>query len=219
MDTSQILKEMGLSRILRYSCGGVLLLLLVAIINLEFVESIIDSLGAMLTLFVILTVGTTIYVVHRHILGEIFLFPLTHHLHHGWDYVHGRTGVSSTSAVGYLGALGVKGGDRRAAYTAVRRQFFNPADRENLDVVHSELHILYITAEETMLTSIYLMLNGIYSLELGIPSYFLFVIGITIGISAIIADIKQHQLECHTLKIKDREKKLRPFLKEVDYLK
>lgn len=207
------LNELGISRLIRYSYGGFLLLFIVSIINPEIVKSIINSLGTIISILVILNIGASIFVIHRYVLVEIFEFPLIDCIHNVIDYFHKNTGADSTSPFKYIKSLGVKKGNSRAAYLAIRKEFFDSEKRKNVDIIHSELHILYITAEETLLTGIYLLYwdNQFHYI-------YLFTLSIIFALSAIIADIKQLQLECHSLKIKNSEGKLRSFLLEIGYL-
>lgn len=213
MPESQFVREIGVARILRYSYGGLLLLLLAAVIDPKATAPIISALGTILAPLVALGVGAGIYVVHRHVLGEMILYLALHFIHHLWDCIRGNTGVNSTDTVHYLKALGVKRGDRRAAYTAARRQFFDQAVRERLNIAHSELHMLWITVDETLVAAIYLAATGRSH-----QSVVLFAISGIIASCATIADIRQHHLECHMLKIAEREKKLSSFLKNIGYL-
>ena len=84
-----------------------------------------------------------------------------------------------------------------------------------MDISHGELHLLWITVDELIIITVYLWVVGYTSL---LPIVFLILIGVIFAISATIADIRQHQLECHLLKIANKQENLSPFLKELGYI-
>jgi hypothetical protein len=211
MSEKLIVNELGVSRILRYSYGGLLLTLLAAIINPQAVSPIANALGTVLAPLAALGFGVGIYVVHRHVIGEFFLYPLLSFFHDFIDRKKGRLLANSTNCVKYIEELGVEKGDCRAAYIAARGTFFESSVREHLDIVHSELHMLWITVDETVLAGLYLAAKGR-------PTFLVFAISMIVAICAALADIHQHQLECHMLKMAARDGKLRIFFQETGYL-
>ena len=136
MQEPRFLSEVGIVRILRYGYGGMLLALLSAAIEPKAVALVVNTLGTIFALLTALGIGAGIYVVHRHVVGEVFLYPVLHFIHHIWDKIRRSSGVNSTNTVAYLRALGVKWGNGRAAYSAVRRLFFESNVREQLDIAH-----------------------------------------------------------------------------------
>jgi hypothetical protein len=217
----KVAQELNLNRILRYGYGGLLILIFSTLIKPDTVKTIIDSLGVIIAPFAVLGLGTAFYIIHRYVLGELLMYPIMHHMHDLVDKKQGRTGLGSTSTVTYLKAIGVNNEDKRSAYIASRKQLFDQDIRNNLDISHAELHVLYITFEITFLFAIYLWYSKTQSHIL--PNIFqpisLMFTSIIVYISATIADIRQHQFECHLLKIQDREGKLKPFLQSLGYLK
>ena len=205
----QVLSEIGANRILKYGYGGMLFALLAAIIDPVHTKTVVSSLGPLLAPLSVFSVGTAIYIVHRYVIGELFIFKVAHRIHGVYDRVNGSQGLSSTCTTKYLEALGVKRVNCRSAYTAMRKLLFDQDVRNNLDKNHAELHVLYITAEETFLAAVYLAMSGRIV-------YLLFAISLVIGWCAITGDRRQHQLECHLMKI-DRQK-LCELLHNVGYL-
>ena len=211
MREPQFLSEVGIVRVLRYGYCGMLFALLSAAIEPKAVALVVNALGMTFMLLATLGIGASIYAVHRHIVIEVFLYPALQFIHCFWDKIRQSSGKNSTNPVAYLRALGVEQGYGRAAYFAVRGQFFEPNKRERLDIVHSELHMLWITASKTLFAAIYLAATGRQSLVL-------FAISILITLCATIADIRQHQLECLHLKIAERKGEVRCFLRKTNYL-
>lgn len=213
MSEASFLSEIGLPRILRYGYGGLLLMLLAAVINPKEVAAVVGSLGTVLAPLAALGVGAGIYAIHRYVIGEVGLYPCLHLIHRIWDRLRGRRD-STTDTVRFLATLGVKCGDRRASYTAARRHFFDSAVREQLDIAHGELHILWITVDEALLASVYLRVHG----RLWLP---LLLIGLFVAGCAAYADIRQHQLERHMLRIEEGENlgkgKISSFLRARGY--
>lgn len=210
-DEPRLLRKLNFERLLGYSYSGILLLFIVAIIEPIIITPIINSLGVVLVILMVFALGATIYVIHRYVLGEIFLYPFLHLAHLVWDRIWGRSGLYSTSTTSYLGALGVRLGERRAAYNVVREQFFHHYLRDRLDIAHGEVHMLWITVDELLVASAYLIVIDRHAIVL-------LSISLIIAVCATIADIRQHQFESHFLKHAEHRGKLRPFLEEIGYL-
>lgn len=210
----QVLSEIGANRIIKYGYGGMLFALLAAIIDPTHTKTVVSSLGPLLAPLSVFSVGIAIYIVHRYVIGE-FLFRLTHIIHNIYDRLDGSQGLSSTCTTTYLEALGVKRGNSRSAYTAMRKLFFEQDVRSNFDKNHAELNVLYITAEETLLAAVYLAMSGSIVMSGRISDYLL-IISLVFYWCAITGDIRQHRLECHLMKT-DRQKLCR-LLQNVGYL-
>lgn len=208
----EFLSEIGIVRILRYGYGGMLLVLIVAAIELEAVKTIVDVLGTIFALSITLAVGAGIYIFHRYVVGDIFLYPALHFIHQSWDKKRQLSANNLTNTVSYLEARGVKKGNGIAAYFDMRRKFFKLEERKELNIAHSELHMLWITVDETLIATIYLWATGYQPVVL-------FVISIILALFTTIAEIHQNQLECRLFKIAHRDGRLRPFLRKMDYLK
>ena len=205
-------KDIGVARIFRYSYGGLLLMVLIAINFPLSLSPIIEALGLVLAPLTAIAIGTGIYIIHRYVIGEIFLYPFLNIVHNILDRIRKRKGLLTTNPLNYLHFIGVEKTEQRAAYLAVRSQLFNPSEKKELDVAHSELHILWITVDELLVTAFYLQAKHL-------TTHYFFSISILVAFCAIVADIRQHQLECHKLKITNNKEKLLPFLKEMGYLK
>jgi hypothetical protein len=207
-------EKLPLSRLLRYGYGGFLLVGIVSLIEPEIVKLAVEATGSIVSPFVIFFVGTCIFVVYRYVLGEFILYRLTHAIHGIWDRCFsGEDGVSSPT--GYLGSLGISWWQRRVAYNEIRRGLFKDEQRERLDLAHSEIHIVYITAVELIATWLYLRARGNPYPFSGavIP-----VAAVLTLIAAIVADIGQHRIEYRLLRYGIESDKLREFLHERGFI-
>jgi Na+-translocating ferredoxin:NAD+ oxidoreductase RnfD subunit len=203
--------KITLSRLIRYTYGGLLTALLAAIAEPTSIASIVGALGTILAPLAAVGLGTGVYIIHRHVLGETILFPLTHRIHAWWDRVQGHTEEATTSTIGYLKVLGVQR-NIRSAYTAFRDQFFDPSLREKLDIQHSELHVLWITAELTLIAAVYLA-----STKRITGAIMLLILCVLAILSVIVADIRQHQMECHLMRTTEHQQVI-SFLQERGFL-
>lgn len=158
--------------------------------------------------------GIGIYVIHRYVLGELMLFPFVHWLHNRWDIRSGLTEGKSTSTIHYLISLGVKEPQARSAYTAWRayQTDTDASVKEALHLQHSEIHVLYLTAEITLLGCIWSFFKRG---DMTLAAIFLGVSFLSLA-SVIIADIRQHRLEAHLLK--QGEESLKVFLQSSGHL-
>jgi len=200
------------STILKYAYGGFLLVGIIAYIDHSILAASIAAMGPVVTPLVIFFLGTCIYVVYRYIIGELFLYPITHSLMYliSKQYFKFEEHLSPTS---YLGKAGVQFTQRRAAYSEIRRDYLEEKDRERFDFAHSAIHILYITAIELGVTGVFAPNAG----GLTLSNYFL--MGSILSLcSAIIIDIQQHRIEYKHLR-STPEEETKEFLKKKGYLK
>lgn len=206
--------EIGVVRLLRYGYGGVLLFFLLALINHAKAKEVIEALGPVMAPLVALALGAAIYVLHRHVVGELFLYRLFHCLHSNvWDRWYGRTGVNATDSVAYLRAIGAARGEGRAAYNMFRRRYFAEHEMkdtaEGLDLAHTELHMLWLTFDEVLLAGIYVLLTGGWK----VSAPFLIVAAL-VACGGICAELVQMQIETGLLKAAQEKKELQPFLEK-----
>lgn len=202
-----MLEKFNLSKIIRY--GGFLLTGIVSLLHPEILKKTIESTGNVVTPLIIFSIGACIYIMYRYVIGEFLLYPFTHFVHFLWDKIHKKNRVS-TSVTGYLAKLGVKFGNRRQAYTEIRRSLLSEKIKNRLDVAHSETHILYITVLELFVLSVYLQQSNK-------PFIIFLLISLIAFISAICADIQQHQIECRIIKFELPKSDLLPFLSSRGY--
>lgn len=209
----QIPTESILGRLLKYSYGGFIVSIIAVLVDPEAVKRVATILGTVLSPLVTIGMGVCIYVLHREVFGELVLYRLLSFAHDCWDWVRGRKGNRVTNTLAYLGILGVRSGNRRAAYNAVRNSFFKPDMRGRFDILHTELHLLWITVDVLIIASFYQAL-AMHSLYLLLP-----VLTFFLAVLAAVADIRQHQLECHQLKIEEkRDGGVTNFLKDNLYI-
>lgn len=119
----------GLSRFLRYSFGGFLLIVLGAIVNPTDTGGILKALGWEVTALAALVVGGGVYAAHRSLIIPIHHFGLCIILLLG-DKLAGIQKSDSTSPTRWLGAIGVPLCRRMLAYTTLRRcDFFSEQEK------------------------------------------------------------------------------------------
>ncbi len=208
MEEPSELFVLGVARLLRYTYGGLLLTFLAVVVAPCETKIAVDALGPVLSPLAALGLGAAIYVVSRHVIGELALFRLTHSIHRWWDSKRQR---ATTSAVQFVQNLGVDNWEARSAYTAVRKQHLEPVEPRPLDVVHSELHMLYITSIETFIAAVLLGFQ-----QRLFACVAMFVVFLVFLASAVAADIVQSQNEC--LVFKTRKIGIVEFLTAQGYL-
>lgn len=207
--------KFSLSRLLRYGYGGFLLVGILSLIEQEFVKSSIAAAGSVLAPLVVFFVGVCIFVVYRYVLGEFILYQLTHATHKILDRcMYGKGEVSSPT--GYLQSLGVSWWQKRTAYTDIRRELFDKEQQERLDLAHSEIHVLYITAIEFFAAAAYLYLSINGSSRPFSITFFLVGAVLTL-IAASITDIQQHRIEYRLLRYGIEFDRLVGFLRKRGY--
>jgi hypothetical protein len=140
---ANVLKEVTLSRILRYSYGGFLLVAIMVTENSGQVKTIIEALGSTVAPLTVVALGGCVFVTYRYVLGELLIFPVVHLI----DGLLQLRSKESLSPIQYLSSLGVPFGSRRAAYGRLKASLFTDHTKF-LDLIHSEIHILYITSTE-----------------------------------------------------------------------
>jgi len=204
-----MLEKFDLSKIIRYGYGGFLLTGIVGLFQPEILKKTIESTGSVVTPLIIFSIGACIYIMYRYVIGEFLLYPFTHFIHFLWDFFH-KKNRSATSVTGYLAELGIKFGNRRQAYTEIRRSLLSENIKTRLDVAHSETHILYITVLELFVLSIHLQQSNE-------PFIIYLLISFVAFVSAICADIQQHQIECRIIKFELSKSELLPFLLSRGY--
>lgn len=183
-------EKLQLTDLIRWGYGGFLLTGIAALFAPSEVKEAIEVGGTVVAPLVILAIGAAVYLLHRYVIGELLVYPLTRFTHFLIDkYFHG--GVPS-SPTGFLGDRGVGFWQRRAAYTEIRRGFFQENQRKRLDLDHSEAHVLWLTAVECTGACIYAASGG--STSDAIFRLFL-IAAFAATISAMALDIRIHQNE------------------------
>src|SRR5438132_485338 len=137
---------MGMSRLLRYSYPGFLLLVLSALFFTDQTTKFVAALGFALTALAALVLGAGVYVLHRSfvipvhhgtLVGLLCLFDACRWKRRGikfWQWK--RCGIGrgdSLSPTRFLGSVGVKWPFRMLAYSTLRRSALFP-NAEKLDI-------------------------------------------------------------------------------------
>jgi len=135
---------LGLSRVLRYSYGGFLLLFLGCFLNPALAKKVLDPMPWELAALTIFVLGTGLYAIHRG-----FVIPI-HHLTfcaimRTLDWWHGREAKDSDSPTRWFNSMGVPRGYRMWAYTVVRRALYSPQERDALNTAHAESGLVVMT--------------------------------------------------------------------------
>jgi len=207
-------KLLTLNNILRYGFGGFLLTAMALLYHADVMKKVFESAGPVIAPLVVLAIGVAWYCFHRYVLGELLIYPFTSFLHNLCDRLRCR---SSTNPVKYLKSLGVRFGERRSAYTDIRRSIDQLAKRqllERLDLLHAEYHVLAMTAE-LMLMGAFYGLHRTYPLGAVFP---LFAIAMTSALAAVYMDIQLHRGEHRLLSRQLPIADLRSFLSERGYI-
>lgn len=213
-----MLDKLQLNQLIRYGYGGFLLTGIVAFFAPKQIKDAIEAGGTVVSPLVILAIGAAIYILHRYVLGELFIYPITHLFHWLFDKMFGRGRVSRPT--GHLASKGVQFGRRQSAYTDVRRQLFSEDERKRLDLDHSEAHVLWITALESAGAFVYLS-----SLDLTLPEapseniyWFFLATTVAVTVSALWLDIRLHQNEYRLLTRTELNPPLDQFLRAKGYI-
>lgn len=157
---------LGLSKLLRYSFGGFLLLVVAAVVNPDETGKILDVMPWQLSALSAIVVGVGIYAAHRSL-----IIP-AHHLGLCWllwiwertKRTRGTRGVAAIDSVSptrWLGSdtIGIPLGRRMFAYTLLRQSdFFSEDERKKLDVAHAESGLVVMMTEGLVAAWVFTML-------------------------------------------------------------
>lgn len=188
----EVLKELrvGLSRLLRYSYGGFLLIAFASFLQTDAVKAAREAMSWELTALVALVMGTGIYALHRNV-----VVPLHHGLLCiGWaivDWTRGVEKADSSSPTRWLSSLGVPLAWRITAYTAVRRSDLFEKEKPAWDVSHAEAGLVLMTAEAFAFAAVYVV--SLASSPVAWQTLAMVAVGLFIFSYAVFP---QHALEC-----------------------
>ena len=187
---------LGLSRLLCFSYGGILLVVCAACLAPAQVKTLIDALHPSIGILAIVVVGAAIYVLHRTI-----VMPVHHLLVSGFFSVTDKSGdirdlaESTSSPTIYLGeALGVAPRRRTAAYNVLRHSDFF-ANKESLNVAHAENGLLVMTGVGLLIAALYGLAHRNFLLAL-----ILLVLAIIFILASFKAEMVQYSLECMAIR-------------------
>ena len=172
-------------RFFRYTYTGFLMVALVTLTNRERILPFKEVLPVAVMFAAIIAGGACIFILYRYVLGELILFNLA--LLISWGI--GKRSNKPWSVPYLLGTrYQVRLGERRAAYTFLRRSDAFKQQRERIEMIHSEIHVLYVTAFELLVLRV---------LALSKPEHFSAVTwtAFVVFLAGIIFDVKQHRDE------------------------
>ncbi len=215
MDSKDFLQSLGigLSRVLRYSFGGFLLIVVIAFAETTKAQAVVEAIGWELTSLCALIIGTGVYAVHRSL-----VIPLHHLFGIGLlnlgELISNRpkngkrssdaenrtdSRIDSLSPTHWLAYLGVPKFRRMIAYARLRRDFFDEKERTSLDVVHAESGLSVMVSEAFLGASAYFyMAKQSERLDL-------LAVGVGLFVLSAASGIQQHRVECGRFK-EDRRK-------------
>jgi hypothetical protein len=187
---------LGLSRLLCFSYGGILLVVCAACLAPAQVKTLIDALHPSLAILAIVVIGAAIYILHRTIVMPV------HHLLVSWFFrVTDKSGdirdlaESTSSPIIYLSeSLGVAPKRRTAAYNVLRHSDFF-ANRESLNVAHAENGLLVMTGVGLLIAALY----GLAHRNL-LLAVILLVLAIIFIAASFKAEMVQYSLECMAIR-------------------
>jgi hypothetical protein len=144
----------GLSRLLRYSYGGFLLIVFAGFMEPDKTKPAIEAMSWQLAAVAAIVVGSGIYAVHREI-----IVPIHHALlclfWWGVDKGRGVAKERSANPTRWLGSIKVPLVWRIPAYTVLRRGDIFKEERTNWDLAHAESGLVLMTCEAFVLAAVY----------------------------------------------------------------
>jgi hypothetical protein len=201
----------GLSRLIRYSYGGVLLLLFAVLFHTDKMKDCIAAMTPLLTALTTVILGAGIYVFHRYTVISLFTWLLDRLF---WLRGCYYPNAKSANPFEYLKSF-VRGGypTRRQAYTVLRHSGFF-TNENALNINHAETGML-------IMTSVALVLAAFYSrfFVMLYSSYFwvMLIAAILFIIAAICKDVVDLSLECLSMKGKENESTLASTLSRTGF--
>ena len=209
-----MLEKLKIDQIIRYGYGGFLIAGIMIFLYPDKSKEFIASAGSVVAPLSILSSGAFIYVFYRYVLGDNFIYPITHFLHFLLDHIinHGNP----TSPTSFLGKVkNVKLGQRRQCYTDIRHQLFDHDKRSKLDLDHAEIHVIYLTSVICLFLQIFLS----FSNKANEPvKSSLMVITALFWFSAVIIDIRQHKKEGRLIMESSIQQKVDELLTSCGYI-
>ena len=192
----------GLSRLLRYSFGGFLAVVIAGKVNPVGTEQFFKAVTWQLGALACVVVGAGIYAIHRSAVIPIhhwigcFVFWL-------WDKWNGTTCKDSLSPTRWFHSMGVDRCRRMLAYNVLRRdpEFIKDDDeRERLDLAHAEFGLIVMAAEGSFVAAAYAATHQASS-----PVWWVWLgVGFLLWGFSYPGPIQQHASEC--LRWRERER-------------
>ncbi len=157
------LDKLRLGQLIRYAYSGFLLFFVADCLEPARTRQSVEDLGPVLTPIVALVLGVAVYVLYKELLGEMVFYPVRHMLHTLGGRICHRIHLKTRAAPGtvgsvpaLLGSLHVPFGQRQWAYRCLRAtSFVTPERNQLLDLLHSEIHVIYISAVQLGAAGLY----------------------------------------------------------------
>ncbi len=195
MEIDKALKTLGigLSRVLRYSYGGFLVVAFGSVVNPPGMQIILKTISWELTALSALVIGAGIYAAHRSVVIPIHHLTLSG-VFRFLEFV-GQTQANATcSPTRWLASIGVRRFRRMYGYSTLRRSNFLPEhERERLDIAHAENGLVVMTAEGLFAAAWY---ASIYPENSLVGPWPLSVLGLMFWVASYPGALEQHSLEC-----------------------
>lgn len=206
MDDGKLLEFLGigLSRLLRYSYGGFLLIVLASVVNPTYTREVLAAIPWELAALSALLIGASIYAVHRSVVIPIHHLGLCLIL---WarDKVSRTSPRESLSPTRWLGAIGVKNGEKMLAYTVLRRSdFFGERGKREFDVAHAESGLIVMTFEGLLLAAFYARFHPASS---QVSWLTLCSLSLVFLVASYPSGYVQHQIECRRMRLREADVK------------
>src|SRR5690242_1006798 len=198
----ELLRELGigLSRILRYSYGGFILVVIASIIDADTVKNVFAAVGWEFAALAAVVMGAGIYACHRSLVipcHHALLCAIWLLITKGWK----DTSRSTNPAV-WLRSLGVPKWLCIPAYTAIRRgDVFNRNTKDEWNLAHAETGLILMGAEALAASLIYC---GLLKKSLSHP-YLLWGTTVVVFLFSLLAPVSQHLTECLAFKQKEAD--------------
>jgi hypothetical protein len=209
---SEVLQSLGigLSRLLRYSYPGFLLIVFASIVASDKAKLIRDAMSWELLSLTTVVVGAGLYAVHRSVVVP---------LHHGllcllWWAVDSARGINesqSASPTRWLKSIDIGFVWRITAYTMLRRSDLFENEKTSWNVAHAESGLVLMTVEAFFAAGIYAYWTQSQQSDW---RYLVWSGGVLLVFS--FAGFIQHAVECQRFK-KDKEK-VKKYLIDIGLL-
>lgn len=194
----------GFGKLLRFMFGGCAAIVMAYLFYPTWTKGILSDLGAIPSILVIAELGIIFYLIYHSTVGSLFIF---------W--------IAAIPSIIWLSKLEHNGKHIRwfvRRFTALklikRAPEYSDKCRE-VDLAHSELHMIYMTSLAVLVASFIAWLKC-YN---GNLSFFLICASVVIFLAAVIADIYQHTYEVYLLEGLNTEGKITELLERHGFFK
>lgn len=194
--------EWGVGKLLRFVFGGVAAALVSYLYNPTWTVSIYDGLGMFICAILLAEIGIVFYLSYHALIGDVFVFRLAAKPSTDWLARLKIDGVSIERQKLFL------------ALRAIKRSDLYRTKAREVDIAHSELHMLYMSCV------VILTCAGLWGARDGMNVRFWVLVGIAIVlfVATFRSDRNQHRYEVHILDDLNKHGELSRFLKHTGFL-